>query len=221
MKLTDIKFKGNECVDKDFTEVSVAAKEMEVSCKRTAKEMKNFDNIATSTTSKTNAGLTIGCRRTSKNFWPYNSERLETCLLNQTVSITKNNTRFSTDYKAKGLYMKFNRNISLLPIDIYKAFPELIVIDATYCTIKAIGPSNFMNLKSMRFLWLGGNLITNIPKGTFKGLVSLYNLDLREFSSFLKDKSKFISSNLSQDQTSSRLWLQIASLDWLNLPKSI
>lgn len=134
----------------------------------------------------------LGCRRTGKLFWPYTSGRLETCLLNRSIVIDANNTQLDSTYNARGLYMQNNKNISYLPIDIYKVFPTLVVIDATSCSIKTVGPENLRNLTSLEFLWLRENLLDVIPKDTFKDLISLTSLDLGKFSFYFRRSSRIL-----------------------------
>lgn len=120
------------------------------------------------------------CESTDSSYFTYYEETIETCFLNVSTVINSSDTVINSDYDANGLYLENNKNISFLPIEMSKTFKNLWIIDATKCAIKRIGPRNFAGLQDLDSLWLAGNLIDEIPKDTFKDLLSLSDIDLRE-----------------------------------------
>lgn len=73
----------------------------------------------------------------------------------------------------KGFSVEGQKDITQLPINIGRRFPDLEVYDAGSCSIKKISKSNFAYLIYLRKLWLGFNEITEIPDDVFEDLVSL------------------------------------------------
>lgn len=75
-----------------------------------------------------------------------------------------------------------NKKIKFLPASPAARFPKLHTYEASSCAIKAISKSNFANLKSLSFLYLGFNEITTIKSDTFADLSSLIELVLSKIN---------------------------------------
>lgn len=106
--------------------------------------------------------------------------RHTTCFINETSVINSDDFKISSDSNATGIYMNDNPKIMFLPLELSKAFPNLMVVDATFCSISKISKENFEGLTNLRRLWLRDNAIEELQSGTFNDLVSLIDLDLRE-----------------------------------------
>lgn len=120
----------------------------------------------------------ILCERISTFGWDdiYNQR---TCYLNTMVEIkTADVTLTSSDYLTKGMYFHKNRKIHYLPIDVYKNFPKLLAISASYCSVKALTYRNFEKLTFLSLLWLEFNQLERIDKNVFSDLKSLERLEL-------------------------------------------
>jgi transposase-like protein len=76
------------------------------------------------------------------------------------------------------LNFKDNKEIQFLPIKLYQSVPNLLLIDAGYCSVKAVSKENFEKLNKLEELWLYHNEITAISDGTFADLVSLRKISL-------------------------------------------
>jgi hypothetical protein len=120
------------------------------------------------------------CEKTEILKWSYMPNPLQTCFLDKTTSITEPDTQVKSDVNATGITFYLNKNVHYLPVAMSKVFPFLQIIQATYCSVKKIGPENFEGLKYVVRVWLGTNHIKNIPSGTFRDLESLVDLDLRK-----------------------------------------
>lgn len=154
-------------------------KDIAAFCFRMPKKLGKFDLLKTTTTLQSDIGVPrVVCRRTRKVLWPSLEASLITCLMNRSTTIETNNTRVDDDSNARALYMSENKNIFYLPVDLYKVFPFLLVINAMSCSVKTLGPENLRNLKFLEMIWMGGNQLEIIPKGTFKGLTSLTTIYL-------------------------------------------
>lgn len=78
------------------------------------------------------------------------------------------------------LEMKTNKKIEFLPKEIYKTFPGLTLISANSCSIKSVSKGNFVNLNTIKYIFLNYNQIVKISDETFSGIASLEELHLRE-----------------------------------------
>jgi Leucine-rich repeat (LRR) protein len=80
----------------------------------------------------------------------------------------------------KMLYFFDNKKVLYLPIEPYRTAPNLFVINAAECALKAISKKNFEKLANLQYVWLYNNDISVIPAGTFEDLVSLKEITLGE-----------------------------------------
>lgn len=71
------------------------------------------------------------------------------------------------------LLFRDNKQISHLPIETYTKFPNLIVLDASRCSIKAVKKENFQNLLLLKEIYLSDTRIETIKGKVFEGLVAL------------------------------------------------
>jgi Leucine-rich repeat (LRR) protein len=78
------------------------------------------------------------------------------------------------------LYFYNNKKVLYLPIEPYRTAPNLFVINAAQCAVKAISKRNFEKLANLQYGWLHDNDISVIPAGTFEDLVSLKEITLGE-----------------------------------------
>ncbi|CAG9809779.1 unnamed protein product [Chironomus riparius] len=72
------------------------------------------------------------------------------------------------------------KNISCLPIEIYKKFPKLLIYDANNCAVEKVTHENFKNLIKLKDLKLNRNYISSIDNDSFKDLENLRELFLND-----------------------------------------
>jgi hypothetical protein len=118
-----------------------------------------------------------------------------------------------TESNIKVFYFFQNKQLFYLPLQVYKAAPDLLMIDAPYSEIKAISKKNFEKLTKLEFLWLHFNKIEIIPAGTFADLVSLKKISLGEkvFTNIFHNSLKQINNREQQDLLSH--WRHLPTID--------
>jgi Leucine-rich repeat (LRR) protein len=99
------------------------------------------------------------------------------CKMNS-AAIHSSDTTLSVMIDVTILKLNGNKEIHYLPIKLYESVPNLLLIDAGSCGVKAISKENFEKLNKLQQLWLYYNEITTIPAGTFSDLVSLNKISL-------------------------------------------
>jgi Leucine rich repeat len=161
-----LKFLNNACVGKSFFNLKEALEEFENSCKRPV---------------TIQDGKELTCERSANLTWFYGDYPMLSCCFDGATVISSNATVIKADYSTTALIFHGNKNISYLPIELYKVCPYLTIVEAMYCNIKQIGAENFRDLDNLEKIWLSGNKIEDIPGGTFKGLPALRHLDMRKF----------------------------------------
>jgi Leucine rich repeat len=175
--LNDAKFHANDCLDSDFKSVAEIVEEL------------NRGNCKPLTTVQD--GKELRCERSMKSI-PYGySNAVPTCFLNKATSIAVQDAQVKSDFNATYVTFFDNKNITYMPLGLSKTFPFLQIIQATYCNVKKIGPENFAGLKYIAVIWFGSNKIEDIPSGTFKGLASLTEIDLRKIFSHCSTNCHF------------------------------
>jgi Leucine rich repeat len=103
----------------------------------------------------------------------------KTCFLQQaTINAQGYFIASENDLTMKNLEFYFNREIRFLPVKVHKKFPNLMMINANYCSIKLIAKENFEKLNKLERLYLSGNHIEEIVTNTFEDLTSLEYLYL-------------------------------------------
>lgn len=125
----------------------------------------------------------IYCEKVENYEWFYSLREQKTCFMNEVTKIDSQDFLIIVsrgDETVKGLRFAENKNISYLPVDIYKSFPGLLGIDATSSSVKSIKKENFHFLYNLTLLWLRGNQIEKIFGDTFETLRSLQGIDLRK-----------------------------------------
>jgi len=129
----------------------------------------------------------------SYDFGPYGGTQ-KSCYMKSRTSVDSPDTTISSasDTSVGGIILDSNKQIRFLPFEIYKSYPNLIVLNAHHCSIKAISNDNFKNLKHLRHIGMESNPITIIPSDVFKGLESLEFLDFCEIFEISLDSSGLI-----------------------------
>lgn len=131
--------------------------------------------------------IEIACEKIETVDWFYSVGEQKSCFLDNATLID------SSDYEVilskqdltrsvKGIWFAENRNISYLPISLFKSLPSLTGIEATSCSIKELHRKTFTNLFNLTLLWLRDNQIEKISEDTFVNLTSLKGIDLREIT---------------------------------------
>lgn len=114
---------------------------------------------------------------------PQLTHLLKTCLMDETTTIDEENKKISTyDETVTGLFLRVNRKISFLPIDVAENFPNLEAYNAVLCSITKISKRNFKDLSKLKAFYLYGNQIEKIPTDALNDLNEL------EFLSLSKNK---------------------------------
>lgn len=104
----------------------------------------------------------------------------QSCSMKDYTAINAPNCTLSAQRNelVEGLNFDGNKKISYLPLNVYKNFPNLLVMSADSCFIIVIIKDNFKNLEKLEELWLYGNLIERIESNTFEDLKNLEWLNL-------------------------------------------
>lgn len=87
------------------------------------------------------------------------------------------------DVCIEGLFIR-SKEIRILPDEVFKSFPNLIVYEASDCSIEEIWALNFNGLSKLRQLTLGRNKLQFIPRNAFQELRQLESLNLGENNFF-------------------------------------
>jgi Leucine-rich repeat (LRR) protein len=109
-------------------------------------------------------------------------DEYKTCLMSATTVINSEGINATFNLigyiEIKAVTFRNNQNIFYLPNRLGKEFPELLKIDASYCSIKSISRSNFADLHKLIILWLNGNQIETIDGNIFDDLKMIENIAL-------------------------------------------
>lgn len=121
------------------------------------------------------------------------------CFLNDFTVIDAVNVTFAEPEKldVEAILFSGNENIKFLPSNVYKKFPNLEVYLARKAAIREISALNFQWLFKLKWLDLQRNQIEFIPDDCFKGLTSLYKINLGSLDCTLlwKTYEFFLSQN--------------------------
>jgi hypothetical protein len=128
----------------------------------------------------------IGCEKIQLHRWFYGEDK--TCFINGLTTIASLDTMIAMkeDRTITGLWPQNNKRVKFLPLEIYKSFPNLNVIDASDCGIYAITKKNFEKLTKLTGLFLDRNQITTVRSNTFEDLTSLKRLSFSESNNPIK-----------------------------------
>lgn len=153
------------------------------------------------------AAKEVSCESNRSWNWGYPVGNQKTCFIEE---ITIDSQGFSIasaeDEATGGIYFEENKQVSYLPVNVHKIFPNLMGLSAAECSIKTLTKENFKNLKKLKELKLRYNQIEIIQNDVFEDLTSLEELDLGEnklsfiffacsdFSLLAGNKINFISS---------------------------
>lgn len=105
------------------------------------------------------------------------TEALKTCLMHDTTTIDSEGFVISpADSSVLAMTFFHNKEISFLPIKVYKTFPNLEVYNAESCSLTSVSELNFKKLRKLKFLSLMDNQIERIKSDTFEDLALLETL---------------------------------------------
>lgn len=109
------------------------------------------------------------------------------CIMTDTTVIDARdyNILSSKDDDMGALNFWSNKKISYLPIDAYKSFPNLVMMDVGHCTLKEISKPNFRNLGKLRELLMCCNQIERVDGDTFEDSPLLEYIGLGKRSFYL------------------------------------
>lgn len=110
------------------------------------------------------------------------TESLKTCVLSRKEKSEEDFIILDENEAVKALDFQRNRNIEMLPIDVDKNFPNLLLYNAATCSIKLISKKNFANLIKLQDINLKENQIDKIYGDTFEDQTALKRLTLSEFT---------------------------------------
>lgn len=123
----------------------------------------------------------VYCEYIVEVLWGDHVGTAKMCRMYYTTSIDAPNATISKrDDSITGMQFFNNKNIQYLPIEVSEKFPNLLIHDATLCSIKEISRINFEGLGKVYYVRLGHNQIEKITSETFIDLESLEMLDLRK-----------------------------------------
>ena len=108
---------------------------------------------------------------------------VQSCIMNtQKTRIDSPFRTFSDakDESIKGMDFNGNKYVYYLPIRTYEKFPNIVVYDASGCSLKAIKRENFEGLTKLESLDLRNNNLVRIQNDTFGDLKNLTYLSLGE-----------------------------------------
>lgn len=123
----------------------------------------------------------VTCEKFENIIWVAPVGLVKNCYMTQTTSIDERNVTISNfDDSVKALKLNNNKKNFYLPVQIDKRLPNILAINAAYCSIKEIFKDNFNGLDKLIVLLLENNQIEKIPNDVFKDLKSLEQLWLRK-----------------------------------------
>jgi hypothetical protein len=122
----------------------------------------------------------VSCIKVSNHTWGQPVMWLKTCEIKVSAVIDAFGAKMASDHdeSMEGLNFTMNKNISFLPEHVAEKFPNLLVFDAGFCTIRNISKKNFKDLRKLKFLILNNNAIVKIAIDTFEDLIDLESLDM-------------------------------------------
>jgi Leucine rich repeat len=123
----------------------------------------------------------VSCENVTQASWPSPVGAVNTCWMQNTVSITIPETSIlPRDVSVLGLALGGNKNVFYLPVKVAESFPNLLAYSAGNCSLKEIRSENFQGLTKLKYLRLRYNQIEIIATNTFLDLVNLEILELRK-----------------------------------------
>jgi Leucine-rich repeat (LRR) protein len=133
----------------------------------------------------------VTCEQFKENhYWGVILNNLKTCLMDKETRISSDGFELIAvrNESVKGLTFGGNRKIRFLPESPSENFPNLEGFSAGGCSIKDVSRKNFKNLDKLKVLWLSYNQIETIKSETFKDLIALEEITLREIFNKIHDK---------------------------------
>lgn len=115
-----------------------------------------------------------------------NYKDFDFCVMTDRTAINSTNFVIADlkDEEVEGISFAGNTKIEYLPYKVYLQLPNLVMYKAERCSIKQITKENFENLVRLKQIDISFNQIQKITANTFRGLHSLEEVDLSEFSMF-------------------------------------
>lgn len=164
-KLEIISFMNNYCIARVFHDEFVDTTALEVISYNCGFE--EFDTVG------------IYCERFSDGFKVYT----EFCFMDEKTVINATNFVVGdpSDDEIGGIKFDENKNIEFLPYKIHMQLPNLIIYQASKCSIKQITKKNFEKLSRLKEIDMSFNQIRKISGNTFRGLESLTFVDISKF----------------------------------------
>lgn len=116
------------------------------------------------------------------------------CFLNETTSIEAYNVKFVGNemFDFDAIYFGGNKKVQLLPVNVYKKFPNLEIYLAGLAAVKEISAPSFERLLNLKMLDLSSNKIKFIPDDCFQGLIRLQKIYLSMEITILAETLKII-----------------------------
>jgi hypothetical protein len=137
----------------------------------------------------------VQCENIRTRYWDNPSREYQTCCLSEQTSIDSDDVLIlsANDREIQALEFRNNRKISYLPKNVHRGYGNLIIYDASLCSIKSLCYENFEQLVKLQFLHLEENLIEAIDWEIFMDLEALIQLDL-SMKLFVFKQLKFLMS---------------------------
>lgn len=107
---------------------------------------------------------------------------IEFCFMDEKTVINATNFVVGDpkDDDVGGIKFDENKNMEYLPYNIYMQLPNLVIYQASKCSIKGISKKNFEKLSRLKAIDLSFNQIQKISGNTLRGLESLTRFELSE-----------------------------------------
>lgn len=106
------------------------------------------------------------------------ADSLKTCVLSRREKSEEEFKIVDENGSVLALDFQRNRNIKVLPIEVDKNFPNLVLYNAATCSIETIATKNFANLIKLEEINLKDNRIEKIYGNTFEDQTALKRLIL-------------------------------------------
>lgn len=106
------------------------------------------------------------------------TDSLKTCVFSRREKSDEEFKIADENESVLALDFQRNRNITVLPIDVDKNFPNLVLYNAATCSVQTIARKNFVNLLKLEEINLKDNRIETIHGNTFEDQKALKRLIL-------------------------------------------
>jgi hypothetical protein len=128
-------------------------------------------------------GTEIACESVRDGFWGGIVTELKICIIDEATTIEARDATFSaSDEPVNSLNFSGNKKIRFLPILVADKYPDLLLYDASGCSLKEVTKQNFEGLSKLKALFLNKNEIEKINSDTFEDLLDLEDFYLGEIT---------------------------------------